>query len=93
MNNLESIQILNTAIVKSKEKSINKSYEDRLIKICESPALEAINTSISFLAEKQKISRDQAACQIIETIRDLDQVWNDYVMMEGIDQLKKILKN
>jgi hypothetical protein len=93
MNNIESIQILNTAIVKSKEKNINKSYEERLVKICKSPALEAINSSISLLAEKQKISRDQAASQIIDTIRDLDRIWNDYVMMEGIDQLKNILKN
>jgi len=91
-SHLESIQILNTAIIKNKEKKIDKSYEDRLQQICQTPALEAINRSITYLAEAEKISRDQAASLIIETIRELDGIWNDYVMMEGIDRLKSILK-
>lgn len=89
---MDSIQILNTAIIKSKEKKIDKSYEDRLKKVCESPALEAINKAITNLAESQKISRDQASIQIIDTIKELDSIWSDYVVMEGIDRLKNILK-
>lgn len=89
---MESIQLLNTAIIKSKEKKINSSYEDRLTKINNSPAIEAINKSISLLAESQKITRDQAALQIIDAIRELDSVWSDYVTMEGIDRLKSILQ-
>lgn len=91
IDNMESIQILNTAIIKSREKKIDSTYEDRLKAICESPAIEAINRSITFLAESQKISRDQSAIQIIDTIRELDSIWNDYVMMEGIDKLKGLL--
>lgn len=89
---MESIQLLNTAIIKSKEKRINSSYEERLTKINKSPAIDAINKSISILAESQKISRDQAALQVIEAIRELDSVWSDYVTMEGIDRLKNMLK-
>ena len=89
---MESIQLLNTAIIKSKEKKINNSYEERLNKINNSPAVEAINKSISYLAESQKISRDQAALQVIEAIRELDNVWSDYVTMEGIDRLKSMLQ-
>ena len=89
---MESIQLLNTAIIKSKEKKINSSYEERLTKINKSPAIDAINKSISILAESQKISRDQAALQVIEAIRELDSVWSDYVTMEGIDRLKNMLK-
>ena len=89
---MESIQLLNTAIIKSKEKIINSSYEERLTKINKSPAIDAINKSISILAESQKISRDQAALQVIEAIRELDSVWSDYVTMEGIDRLKNMLK-
>lgn len=89
---MESIQLLNTAIIKSKEKKIDNSYEDRLAKINNSPAIEVINKSISLLAESQKISRDQAALQIIESIRELDSIWTDYVTMEGIDRLKSILR-
>lgn len=89
---MESIQLLNTAIIKSKEKRINSSYEERLKKINKSPAIDAINKSISILAESQSMSRDQAALQVIEAIRELDSVWSDYVTMEGIDRLKSILK-
>jgi hypothetical protein len=89
---MESIQLLNTAIIKSKEKKIDHSYEERLNRINQSPPIEAINKAISILAESQKISRDQAAIQVIEAIRELDSIWTDYVTMEGIDRLKSMLK-
>lgn len=90
---MRSIQLLNTAIIKSKEKNIDNNYEARLSKINNSPAIEAINKSISLFAESQKISRDQAAIDIISALRDLDAIWTDYVTMEGIDRLKKLLKS
>lgn len=91
--NHESVQLLNTAIIKSKEKRINISYEERLSKACNSPAVKAIDHAINQLAETQKISRDQAAIQIIETVRELDGIWTDFLMMEGITKTKEILKN
>ena len=90
---METIQLLNTAIIKSKEKTINTTYEERLLKIYQSPEIEALNKCIAQFADNQKISRDQASMQIIETIRELDNIWSDYVMMEGIDRLKSMLKN
>jgi hypothetical protein len=89
---MDSIQLLNTAIIKSKEKKIDNSYEERLNKINNSPVIDAINKSVTLLAENQKISRDQAAIQIVEAIRELDSIWSDYVTMEGIDRLKSVLK-
>ncbi|MCT4642314.1 MAG: hypothetical protein N4A33_08460 [Bacteriovoracaceae bacterium] len=89
---MQSIQLLNTAIIKSKEKVIDNSYEERLNKINSSPAIDAINKSINSLAESQNISKDHAAIQLIEAIRELDSIWTDYVTMEGIDRLKNILK-
>ena len=90
---MESIQLLNTAIIKSKEKKINHSYEERLTKSSNSPVIEQLNKTIAQLAENQKISRDQAALQIIEAIRELDSIWSDYVIMEGIDRLKGMLRS
>lgn len=90
---MESIQLLNTAIIKSKEKKINHSYEERLTRLSNSPAIDHLNKSIANLAESQKISRDQAALQIIEAIRELDGIWSDYVIMEGIDRLKSMLRS
>lgn len=89
---MDSIQLLNTAIIKSKEKRIDNSYEERLKKINNSPAIDAINKAIAIMSDSQKISRDQAALQVIEAIRELDAVWSDYVTMEGIDRLKNMLR-
>lgn len=92
LENKESVQLLNTAIIKSKEKKINSSYEERLNEACEKPAIKALGVAVSHLSETQKISRDQAAIQIVDTIRELDSIWSDYVMMEGINNLKGMLK-
>ena len=89
----DAIQLLNTAVIKSKEKRINASYEDRLAKICNSPVMSAILIGIDHLAEEEKMSKDQAAISIVETVRELDSIWNDYVLMEGIGKLKDLLKN
>lgn len=92
LGNRESIQLLNTAVIKSKEKLIDSSYEERLSQTCSSPAIFAITQAIALLAESKKISHDQAAIEIVETIRELDKIWGDYIMMEGLSGLKEILK-
>lgn len=53
---MESIQLLNTAIIKSKEKKVNQSFEERLNQVCNSPVIEILNKTISQYAETQKIS-------------------------------------
>ncbi len=89
----DTIQLINTAIIKSKERKISTSYESRLSKVCQSPVMQSLIVAIDHLSETQKISRDHAAVQIIESIRELDNVWNDYVLMEGIGKLKDLLKD
>jgi hypothetical protein len=88
----DSIQLINTAIIKSKENALESSYEDRLGEVCSRPSMKALSTAISELSDEQNISRDQAAVQLIETVRELEKIWDDYVMMEGISNLKTILK-
>ncbi len=92
MMDQESIQLLNTAIIKSKEKKIDASYESRLESVCKTPAMDALSKATTLLADSQNISRDQAAIQIIESVRQLDKIWNDYIMMEGLEKLKEYLK-
>lgn len=89
----DSIRLINTAIIKNKEKRINTSYQEQLSEVCDSPAIKALTHAINYLSEAEKISRDQAAILLVETIRSLDSIWNDYVLMEGMEKLKDILKN
>lgn len=90
--NQELVQLLNTAVIKTKEKKIDSTYEERLSEICSTPAIKALSLAITQLSDSQKISRDQAAMDVVETIRELDSIWSDYVMMEGLSKLKDILK-
>lgn len=90
---MESIQLLNTAIVKSKEIGIDDSYEERLKKICDSPVLNHLNKTIIGLSEELNISRDQSAQMIVETVKELDSIWSNYILMEGIDRLKSLLQS
>ena len=92
IDNKDSIQLLNTAIIKSKEKKIDASFEQRLAQTCQSPEVVALGFAISHLAEAEGISYDQAALRIVETIRRLDTAWNDYVMMESFEKLKDALR-
>lgn len=91
-DNQELVQLLNTAVVKTKEKKIDSSYEERLSEVCQSSAMKSLAVAISHLSDTQKISRDQAAMEIVETIRELDSIWSDYVMMEGLTKLKDVLR-
>lgn len=91
-HNQEAVQILNTAIIKTKEKRIDTTFEEKLSKTCKNPAMEALGMAVTHLSETQNISRDQAAMMIVDTIRDLDNSWNDYLMMEGIEKVKETLK-
>ena len=88
--NKESVQLLNTAIIKSKENRINTSYEERLAAICDDPAIKYLSQAISNLSQNEKISRDQAAIKITELIRELDSIWNDYITMEGIENCQDV---
>lgn len=89
----ELVQLLNTAIITSKENKISASYEERLSQICQSKAIEAYGMAIKYLAESLEISRDNAAVMLVDTVRDLDRVWDDFIKMEGLSKLKESLRN
>ena len=89
--NQELLQLINTAIVKTKEKEINSSYEERLAKACQASTIKALGLGIAHLGQEEKISQDQACMQIVEMIRSLDKIWADYIMMEGLDKIQKSL--
>ena len=85
------VQLLNTAIVKSKEQTIKSNFQERLKIVCNSKVIESIGVAAKHLADAQNISNDQAMGQLIETFRELDTIWADYVTMEGLNRLKDIL--
>lgn len=93
IKNQESIQLLNTAIIKNKEKKIDSNFEERLANTCQAPAMEALGLAITHLSNELNISRDQAAILIVDTIKELESSWNDYLLIEGIEKIKENLKS
>ncbi len=87
----EFIQILNTAIIKRKEKRLDVPFEERLQHLCQSPVTNALNVAINELSESQQITKEQAAVMLMETIRELDSIWGNYLMMEGIEKIKGLI--
>lgn len=89
---METLQLLNTAIIKRREKSIRANFEERLRNLQDSPALDILQKAIIQLAEQKHVTRDQAALMVIETVTELESIWSEFIAAEGIDKLKDILK-
>lgn len=85
------IQLMNTAILKCKEKDIDLQYEERMNEVSNSPAMSALGVAAKQFAEQQNVSYDQAMIEIFKAVKSLDSIWSDYLMMEGLGQLKKSL--
>ncbi len=90
---METLQLLNTAIIKRKETSIRANYEERLRSLQDSPALDILQKAIIQLSEQKNVTRDQAALMVIETVNELESIWSEFIAAEGIDKLKDILKD
>jgi len=90
---METLQLLNTAIVKRKELKLKPDFEERLRVLNESPVIEVLHKAIIQLSDMQKVTRDQAALMIVETMHELEMVWDDYIAIEGVDKLKSNLQN
>lgn len=89
---MKSIQLINTAILKSRSDQIEADLQGKLSRIAESPAMSALDMAISELAINQKITKDQAALDIVSVIKELDHLWTNYLILEGSDKLKNSLK-
>src|SRR4051794_30102124 len=80
-------RLLNAAILSTRAER-KKDFAAELYQLVESPAYEAILGAIRALASSSGISERQAAEQIVQTFRKVDQVWAEYVFQEGVDHLR-----
>lgn len=87
----ETIQLINSAIIKSRELDLKTDLQARMTKIAESDEMEAFDAAISEFAKKQKVTKEQAALKFVSTLRELDSIWNQYLLIEGSDRLKESL--
>lgn len=83
----QSTKLFNTAIIATKIPKLS-NYSSQLNELVQSKAFQAILTAIRSHAESSGISEEQAAEEIVQTFRDIDRIWDDYIFQEGLDKLK-----
>ena len=84
----ELARIFNTVLVSTQTDS-KRDFSAELYALTESASFSAILSSVRNLARVQGISERQAAEQVIQTFRKLDEVWGDYLYREGIDRIRQ----
>ncbi|MGE0614675.1 MAG: hypothetical protein AB7P04_03465 [Bacteriovoracia bacterium] len=83
-------RIFNTAMISTRSQA-GQSADDlsrKLFELMKTSEFQAILGTCQQLAVKQGISEKTAAERVIETFRQIDQIWSDYVFREGVEKLK-----
>jgi LPS sulfotransferase NodH len=80
-------RIFSTALVSSRTPEV-RDFSAELFHLVETPAFHAILGAVRQLAKTQGVSERDAARTIIETFRNLDKLWGDYLFQEGVEQLR-----
>ena len=88
----QSTRLFNTAVIATKLPKLS-NYSSKLSELVQGKAFQAILLAIRAYAEQTGVTEEQAAEEIVETFRNIDQVWNDYIFQEGLDKLKSNLSN
>lgn len=83
----QSTKLFNTAIIATKIPRLS-DYSNQLGTLVQSPAFQAILKAIRDYAVAMNVSEEQAAEEIVQTFRDIDRIWDDYIFQEGLDKLK-----
>lgn len=82
-----STKLFNTAIIATKIPKLT-NYSAKLSELVQSRSFQAILKAIREHALENGLSEEIAAEEIVQTFREIDQVWNDYIFQEGLDKLK-----
>ena len=77
----------NTALIATQAKS-KRDFSGELLEITESAPFKAILSAVRQLASIHGMTERQAAEQVIQTFRKIDEVWSDYVFREGLDKIR-----
>ncbi len=80
-------KLFNTAIISTKIPKLT-NYSNKLGDAVQSKPFEAILKAIQEHAASTGLSEEQAAEEVVQTFREIDQLWNDYIFQEGLDKLK-----
>jgi hypothetical protein len=79
--------IFNTAFVRNRAPARARDLSAELAQVSNTPAARAILAAAQQLATSQGLSEMEAAEQIIQTFKKLDEIWGAYLYQEGLARL------
>ena len=82
-----STKLFNAAVIATKIPPL-ANYSSKLGEIVQGKPFQAILGAIREYASQTGIPEEQAAEEVVQTFRDIDRVWNEYIFQEGLDKLK-----
>lgn len=85
-------KLFNTAIISTKIPT-QSNYSAKLNELVQSRAFRSVLQAIRDLARSSGISEELAAEEIVQTFRDIDEIWDSYIFQEGLEKLKGHLSN
>ncbi len=65
----------------------NRDFSEEFSQIMQSSAFKSILGAIQTHARSEQITVRQATEQVIQTFRQMDDLWRGYVYREGVDRL------
>jgi hypothetical protein len=80
-------QVFNTALISTRVENARASSSE-LYTLIQEPAFNALLSSIQLLATTKGVSELDAAKEMIQVFRKIDQVWSDLLIQEGFERLK-----
>jgi hypothetical protein len=80
-------RVFNSSLVATRGRGA-RDFSSEILEVAQSPAFRAILFAVRQHARTQGIPDRQAAEQVIQAFRRMDQAWADYVFQEGLDRLK-----
>lgn len=80
-------RIFNTAVVSTRSQE-SRDCSNELYELVRSPAYQAILSAVKQHSAVAGLTEVQAAEQIIQTFRKLDQIWGTYLYQEGVARLR-----
>lgn len=81
-------RIFNTALV-STQAGTKRDFAAELYELTESASFKAILSAVRQLSRVQGMTERQAAEQVIQTFRKMDEVWSEYLFREGVDRIRQ----
>jgi hypothetical protein len=80
-------RIFNTALIATRSES--RDFSAELFALVETPAFQCVLESVRTLAKRENISEREAAETVIQTFRNVDRLWGEYIYQEGVERLKR----